>query len=147
MERLYKKLPNGRYKEVDQELSLDEEIVLFCAFRYCLGRMTYVVSSCVSEYFRLSHLFSENFKYRTVTEIDEARDSDNLGMHMDASKWLLLRDFLDVTNRYSVEANYYNTDRWEEREAFLHNGLYYCISTRKELHTVRNIKNLNRKWN
>jgi hypothetical protein len=52
MEKLYRKV-GSRYKEVRQELSLDQELVLTAAFRYALGRSTYIVGSVCAELVRL----------------------------------------------------------------------------------------------
>jgi hypothetical protein len=128
----------AKKKEVKETLSLDEEIVLACAFRYALGRMTYVVSSVCNELIKKQHLLGENFKYRTVKEIDEAAQNDALGMEMDKEYWMKVRNLFDPEKRYIIEANYYNTDNWGEFEAFEMDGKYYSIDNQKEYHTVRN---------
>lgn len=148
MEKLYRKLRNGRYQEVDRNLSLNQEILLSCAFRYCLGRRTYVTSSCVEELLRLSDVLPDTFKYRTVKEIKEAEVEDNLGMAMDAEGWLKLADFWTPEKRFSLEANKYKTDEWiYVDEAYESNGIYYSIDGHQEYHTVRNIKSKNKSYN
>jgi DNA-binding GntR family transcriptional regulator len=132
----------AKKKEVKETLLLDEEIVLACAFRYALGRMTYVVSSVCNELIKKQHLLGENFKYRTVKEIDEAAQNDALGMEMDKEYWMKVRNLFDPEKRYIIEANYYNTDNWGEFEAFEMDGKYYSIDNQKEYHTVRNPKQI-----
>lgn len=132
----------AKKKEVKETLSLDEEIVLACAFRYALGRMTYVVSSVCNELIKKQHLLGENFKYRTVKEIDEAAQNDAMGMEMDKEYWMKVRNLFDPEKRYIIEANYYNTDNWGEFEAFEMDGKYYSIDNQKEYHTVRNPKQI-----
>ncbi len=132
----------AKKKELKETLSLDEEIVLACAFRYALGRMTYVVSSVCNELIKKQHLLGENFKYRTVKEIDEAAQNDALGMEMDKEYWMKVRNLFDPEKRYIIEANYYNTDNWGEFEAFEMDGKYYSIDNQKEYHTVRNPKQI-----
>lgn len=140
MEKLYRKNQSGRYKEIEQKLELDEEILLACAFRYCLGRRTYVVSSCTSELKKKYHLLSDNFKYRTMKEIDEEKLSDNLGASFDAEEWMYIRNLMDMSNRYTLLANKYKTDEWIKVEAFEMNGKYYSIPSCQEYHTVKDVQ-------
>jgi DNA-binding GntR family transcriptional regulator len=128
----------AKKKEIIKELSVDEEIILSCAFRYALGRMTYVVSVVGEELIKKQHLLGENFKYRTVKEIDEADASGSLGMDMDKEVWMKVRNLFDPEKRYLIEANYYNTDKWGEFEAFEMDSKYYSIDDQKEYHTTRN---------
>lgn len=140
MEKLYRKNQSGRYKEIEQKLELDEEILLACAFRYCLGRRTYVVSSCTSELKKKYHLLSDNFKYRTMKQIDEEKLSDNLGDSFDAEEWMYIRNLMDMSNRYTLLANKYQTDEWIKVEAFEMNGKYYSIPSCQEYHTVKDVQ-------
>jgi hypothetical protein len=140
MEKLYRKKPSGRYEEVPNKLSLNQEILLGCAIRYCMGRRTYVVSSCIEECYRVSPLLHSNFKERVAREIQEAEDVDDLGDSFDKVEWTKLKDFWKPNNKFYIEANHYNTDKWSEHIAFKHNDLYYCLDTRNEYHTVRNIR-------
>jgi hypothetical protein len=104
--------------------------------------MTYVVSSVCNELIKKQHLLGENFKYRTVKEIDEAAQNDAMGMEMDKEYWMKVRNLFDPEKRYIIEANYYNTDNWGEFEAFEMDGKYYSIDNQKEYHTVRNPKQI-----
>lgn len=140
MEKLYRRKKNGRYESVEQKLSLDEEILLACAFRYCLGRRTYVVSSCVSELKKKYHLLGDHFKERTMKEIDEADFEENLGDSFDAREWRTIRNLMDMTNRYTLLANKYQTDEWVKVQAFEMNGKYYSIPDCHEYHTVKDVQ-------
>jgi len=140
MEKLYRKNQSGRYKEIEQKLELDEEILLACAFRYCLGRRTYVVSSCTSELKKKYHLLNDNFKYRTMKEIDEVKLEGGLGDNCDESEWLFIRNLMDMSNRYTILANKYNTNDWVKVEAFEMNGKYYSIPGCQEYHTVKDVQ-------
>ena len=140
MEQLYKRKQNGRYEPIDQKMSLNEEILLACAFRYCLGRRTYVVSSCVSELKRKYTILSEHFKDRTKKEIDDADFEENLGDSFDALEWRTIRNLMDMTNRYTLLANKYQTDEWVKVQAFEMNGKYYSIPSCHEYHTVKDVQ-------
>jgi len=140
MEKLYRKKRNGRYEEVEQKLGLDEEILLACAFRYCLGRRTYVVSSCTSQLKKKYHLLSDHFKFRTMKEIDEADFEENLGDSFDVREWRTIRNLMDMSNRYTLLANKYQTDEWIKVEAFEMNGKYYSIPECHEYHTVKDVQ-------
>jgi hypothetical protein len=146
MEKLYKKV-GKRYEEVEEKLSLNQEIVLSCAFRYALGRMTYVVSSVCEELVRLEHLLSWNFKESISREIQEYQDeSGKAGMSFDNDEWEYIKCLFDKDRRYVVEANRFNTDKWEEVHCFLHtNNKYYPLGkniTKGYCHTTRNQRKL-----
>jgi hypothetical protein len=143
MEKLYRKKSNGRYEEVEKKLSLNQEIVLSCAFRYALGRMTYVVGSVCEELIKLEPLLHWNFKERTAREIQEYQDENGkAGMSFDNEEWEYIKCLFDKDRRYIVEANKFNTDEWVEVECFLHtNGEYYMLGeniNKGYLHTTRN---------
>lgn len=146
MEKLYRKKPNGRYEEVEQTLSLNQEIMFSCALRYAMGRRTYVVGSAIDECYRLSPLLGDNFKERVVREIRE--QEGDLGDSFDEESWMKLADFWTPENRYSLEANKYNTNEWVSiDEAYLSKGKYYSIDDHREYHTIRNPQNKNKSYN
>lgn len=73
---------------VNNMMSPDQEIVLSCAFRYALGRMTYVVDSVAGEIENNILDIPEKDLRRYRDEIDKAiKDSDS-GMDMDVNRWL-----------------------------------------------------------
>lgn len=69
-------------------MTLNEEIVLTCAFRYALGRMTYVVDSVASEIERRRKSLPKKDLELYRKEIWEAREQSKLGMEMDKDRWL-----------------------------------------------------------
>lgn len=75
-------------------LSLNEEIVLACAFRYALGRMTYVVDSVASEIERQAHRLPRKDLIRYANEIVIAIKDKHAGMDMDVKRWSQLRNNL-----------------------------------------------------
>lgn len=75
-------------EERAKNLTLDQEITLSCAFRYALGRMTYVTSSVTSELIRLESQLPQTFKSRIAKEIQEYQDEHgSAGMDMDNREW------------------------------------------------------------
>lgn len=123
--------------------SVDEEIILSCAFRYALGRKTYVVATVcqklVDEYPRLS----DSFKERTRQEIQEYQDSfGEAGMSFDNDEWNYVKWLFDKNRHVTLEANYYKTDRWDTIDAVEgEDGQYYSFNGRRSFyHTVRNVK-------
>lgn len=58
-------------------MTLNEEIVLSCAFRYALGRMTYVVDSVASEIERNIQILPGKDLHRFISEIGEAIANDS----------------------------------------------------------------------
>jgi hypothetical protein len=67
-------------------MNLDEEI-LFYAFRYTLGRMTYAVSTVSDCIIKNWDELSTNKQTLIQKEIIEAINSDNVGMDMDRIAW------------------------------------------------------------
>ena len=131
-----------------KKLSINEEIVLSCAFRYALGRMTYVVSSVCEELIRLEPILSWNFKERISKEITEHQiQYGKAGTSFDNEEWEYVKCLFDKNKRYIVEANYHKTDKWEEIECFLHTDSHYYplgVNNNKGfLHTTRNEKKVN----
>lgn len=78
-------------------MSLDADITIGCAFRYALGRRTYVVDSVCNEIERLAPEISEKTRHRMIAEIDEAVNSGNAGMQMDSNRWIICRSVLKVS--------------------------------------------------
>jgi hypothetical protein len=64
-----------------------DDLIYFCAFRYALGRKTYIVSYVVSELKKAK--LSQQTKDQIVNEISLCTD---LGMNCDRLEWLELRD-------------------------------------------------------
>lgn len=72
-------------------MTLNEEIVLTCAFRYALGRMTYVVDSVASEIERNASILPTKDLHLYEREIKEAIAEERTGMDMDTQRWLKCR--------------------------------------------------------
>ena len=73
------------------------EIVLLCAFRYALGRRSFVVrevADAIEAAARSSAGLSKATRTTMVKEINAARLANGIGMNMDARIWLHLRDIL-----------------------------------------------------
>ncbi len=67
-------------------LEVDEDI-LFCAFRYALGRKTYIVSVLTDEIHKQWHLLSDKTKSMIQKEIKVAIETDNAGWDCDKELW------------------------------------------------------------
>lgn len=74
--------------DIKAKLTLDEEIVLSCAMRYALGRMTYVVSPVCSELSKHYDMLSSETKSRMAKEIQEYQEAyGKAGMDFDNNEW------------------------------------------------------------
>lgn len=71
-----------------------EETILFWAFRYALGRMTYVVGDVGDHIIRYADVLSVNFKKNVIHEIREKEYKNELGMECDKTKWLEVKQVL-----------------------------------------------------
>lgn len=149
MEVLYKKV-GKRYVEVEQKVPLNQELVLGCAFRYALGRATYVVGAVCEELVRLEPILNQNFKDRIAREIQEYQDEHGkAGWDFDNDEWNYVKWLYTPERRVLLEANYYKTDKWIEVEAVRSDELdedgeikYLSLTNKNSYyHKVRNIKN------
>lgn len=68
------------------------ELVYLAAFRYALGRMTYIVDSIIHELI-IAEL-SDETKKLMVREIKEALAMDHTGAECDKKNWIRLKDKL-----------------------------------------------------
>ena len=57
------------------------------AFRYCLGRMTYIVSDCTEWLIDNKNDIDRCTREIIVKEINDALDRDRAGMDMDRRRW------------------------------------------------------------
>lgn len=81
------------------KLSTDEQIVLNCAFRYALGRSTYVVGSVVDTILRDWDGIDESQKELFVREIAEHKERfGGIGMDMDEREWYRIVDKFNSEN-------------------------------------------------
>jgi hypothetical protein len=149
MEVSYKKV-GRKYVEIVPSVSLNHEILLACAFRYALGRATYVVGSVCEELVRLEPLLNDNFKHRTAREIQEYQDEHGkAGWDFDNDEWNYVKWLYTPERRVLLEANYYMTDKWVEVEAVRSDDLdedgeikYLSLTNKNSYyHKVRNIRN------
>ncbi len=74
-----------------------EETILFWAFRYALGRMTYVVGDVGDHIIRNTEKISWETKKKIIGEIREKEYKNELGMECDKKKWLEVKDSLIKT--------------------------------------------------
>lgn len=72
-------------------LNLDMQIVITGAFRYALGRMTYVVDSTCTVIEATVTEIETNGLALMVREIDAAIKEKSIGMDMDKDRWLKCR--------------------------------------------------------
>jgi len=74
-------------------MNLDEKIVLMCAMRYALGRMTYVVSSVTDEIIKHWDEFGKGDQEVIHRDIEKA---PSLGMSCDQKRWMYILTELKV---------------------------------------------------
>lgn len=71
------------------------EDILFYAFRYALGRMTYAVAGVASEIRAHNPTLTKKTRALIIKEIKEAYKADGLGMDMDRKEWLKTLNILE----------------------------------------------------
>lgn len=91
--------------QVQSEIS-DFSLIILCAFRYALGRMTYV-TDVVPEFIEnnIDNILTKDINIM-IREIDEYGQYERgLGMDCDKRNWLRLRQFLcnELANRNENE--------------------------------------------
>ncbi len=70
----------------------DLETLLFCSFRYALGRSTYIVQDVVNLLSDYSDCLFEQTKIKMKAEIYKAINEGNAGMQMDVDLWAKLAE-------------------------------------------------------
>lgn len=68
-------------------MPLNQDITLVCAFRYALGRMTYVVDAVASEIEDQIEYVSTKSLHLIRKEITDALNANKAGMQMDVERW------------------------------------------------------------
>lgn len=81
-------------------MQLDQSLTIFAAFRYALGRQTYIVDSVCNELERLAADIPNDTKILIVREIGEAIGSKRAGAKMDVERWKKCRTALRKTINY-----------------------------------------------
>ena len=79
------------------KITVDENI-LFWAFRYALGRKTYVVGDVSNEIINQWDNLSQTFQRLTHKEISEAIEKDLVGMSIDKDCWRKVLNLEITTN-------------------------------------------------
>lgn len=72
--------------------------ILFYAFRYALGRMTYAVSTVAESIIKNWDELDVNRQSLIHKEIQEAFDNNNYGMEMDKNTWQKVLNLKVKTN-------------------------------------------------
>ena len=68
-------------------MNLNERVVLLSAFRYALGRMSYVVSVVTEELIKNWDNLDSGEKEQIKSEIQEAIKNNNAGHRCDINNW------------------------------------------------------------
>lgn len=68
----------------------DDQLMMFAAFRYCLGRRTYIVSTCVEWIRQHWDQIEPTSQMQIGDEIRDAINNGYAGMGMDVADWELL---------------------------------------------------------
>lgn len=77
-------------------MKTNEEIVLICAFRYALGRSTYVVSSVIDEIIGNWSGLSRGAQLLIKNEIETAIRQNAAGEEADIEDWQRIRMYLPI---------------------------------------------------
>lgn len=87
-------------KTIKVDNDVDLRIFIIAAFRYALGRSTYVVPTIASIIYKNRESLDDNTINLIIQEIEEAEDRNGLGMEIDATEWLGLKVSLKEYKRY-----------------------------------------------
>jgi hypothetical protein len=75
----------------------DFNVLAFCAFRYALGRKTYIVDSIIKALIANKHRIPHDRRQRICSEIEHAISKDEAGMDCDVEDWKRLVKELQCT--------------------------------------------------
>jgi len=65
----------------------DEMLMVMAAHRYCLGRASYIVGSCIDWLDKHWGQIDQNTRYRIIKETKEAIENGHSGMDIDTKAW------------------------------------------------------------
>ena len=86
-------LDNQNFTKVNLINLRDPEIILSCAFRYALGRKTYIVGTVVNEIVNNWDAIHKETRKRLQKEIKEYKEKfGDLGMECDEKEWQKILD-------------------------------------------------------
>lgn len=88
---------------------MDQSDLTLCAFRYCMGRMSYIVSEMCAHLREHWNEIRPEFQHIIESEIQEAIDKNCCGMDMDCEAWLSLLKW--IQNRQEHLINHHNSHR------------------------------------
>ena len=77
-------------EKVPDLLDIWEDLMVHAAFRYCLGRATYIVPVCVDWLLRLWIHLHKNTQQQIRQEVQAALDNKKAGWDMDEECWIKL---------------------------------------------------------
>jgi hypothetical protein len=138
-------------------LDTDDRILLNCAFRYALGRMTYVVGSIVEQLIKAYPVLNIHDRIRIAKEIEEAINEGHAGWDCDVKEWKRVMYLFRDENHVKVQA--YKVAKGAGRiedgtkdytpievsgefdvvDAVKMDGKYYSLDMEKYYHTVKEI--------
>lgn len=72
----------------------EQDTILFYAFRYALGRMTYAVSDVAELLIKYKNILTPLHKERIIKEIDEAIERNSAGMSCDVKEWEQVKEVM-----------------------------------------------------
>jgi len=141
------------------ELDTNDRILLNCAFRYALGRMTYVVGSVVTQLIKAYPIINIHDKLRIAKEIEEAIAEGHAGWDCDVADWKrvmhLFRDENHVKvkaykvasgkGRIEVEGVEYPpievSGEFDIVDVVKMDGKYYALDMKRYYHTIKELNN------
>lgn len=65
----------------------DADVLLFCSFRYALGRQSYITEWIGENLLKYAHLLNDNTKHKIIEEIEEAVNKGEAGQEIDEEMW------------------------------------------------------------
>ena len=113
---------NVAIKKLDSDgknplIGLDGQIMVVSAHRYCLGRQTYVVGSCIDWMIKWWPQFERNTRRVIVKDTVQAIQEDSAGSKYDTADWLRFAvwayDALELEDKKWVKSSLdYNNKPW-----------------------------------
>jgi hypothetical protein len=130
--------------ENQKYMDVDDEIMLFCAFRYALGRKTYVVSTVANRMISKFNEIDPINRKKYVEEIDVAEKNNDLGWDCDINDWLRVRALFTPENHCMVhtflsEEDMKNNIIHSTSPAVRFQEKYFTLDMKAHYHTCKEI--------
>lgn len=157
MQYYIKKGKNYIPADSDDTFTLEDGIILNCAFRYALGRQSYVVGVLVNTLIKNFRKINIHDRTRIANEIEKAINERLAGSKYDVVEWRRVMHLFRKENHCKIKAFYAAenriegpgkeyppikvSDKYKVVDAVKMDDKYYALDMKRYYHTIKELNN------